>query len=66
MNVLKSIDSDTVKNSFTCCGLNPESIPIDITCMKKDRPAENACNLVRKFWFDTKKHSENPTNEIVE
>lgn len=35
VKVLKSISSDTVKNSFNCCGLSPESIPIDITCMKK-------------------------------
>ena len=51
-----------VKNSFTCCGLNPESIPIDITCMKEGRPAESACDLVRKFWHDTSKLSENPSN----
>ena len=66
MKVLKSINSDTVKNSFTCCGLNPESIPIDITCMKEGRPAESACDLIRKFWFDTSKHSENSSNEISE
>ena len=66
VNVLKSIESETVKNSFTCCGLNPESLPIDITCMKKDRPAEAACDLVRSFWFDSKKHLENPNNEITE
>ena len=64
VKVLKSINSDTVKNSFTCCGLSPESIPIDITCMKEGRPAESACDLVRKFWYDTSKHSEDASNDI--
>ena len=30
-------------------GLNNESIPIDITCMKSERPAESAFESVRKF-----------------
>ena len=30
---------------------------------EKDRPAESACDLIRNFWHDTKKYSENPANE---
>ena len=55
IDVLKSIDKQTVVNSFKCCGLSPDSIPLDITCMKTGRPAESAIDSVREFWFDTKK-----------
>ena len=33
---------------------------------EKDRPAESACDLIRNFWHDTKKYSENPANEIID
>ena len=32
--------------------------------MKEGRPAESACDLVRKFWYDTSKHSEDASNDI--
>ena len=33
---------------------------------EKDRPAESACDLIRNFWHDTKKYSDNPANEIID
>ena len=51
---------------FKCCGLSPESIPVDITCMKPKKPAESAIQSIREFWFDTTKSSNTANNDILE
>ena len=54
-----SISTDIIKKSFDCCGQSKESVPEQVTCMKKGKLAEEAFEKVKEIWNAKPKSSKN-------
>ena len=45
-----SISTEIIKKSFDCCGQSKESVPEQVTCIKKGKLAEEAFEKVKDFF----------------